>query len=338
LSLRLDNAPTPTEVDLSSLEQAIVDIYGQLEVLTGRFENLPTPQEAELGGVAQAITDINVQLDTLTGRLDNLPTPQAVEVAETDQAIADINVQLDTLTGRLDNLPTPPAVELTETEREIADINTQLHALNQQFNAQPETQAIKQVERAIAQITEQMNSIVSRVGDLLASSEVDRSSLEQAITDIYGQLDSLNQQFNARPETEAIEQLEGALAQIAEQLQALALPPEHSPTSQKDDQSGEEAIADINFQLQAVALCLENLPPLPALNISGVEEAIAQVNVHLDALNQAQPETQAIEPLEAAIAQLKKQLNALALCLEDQPTSLEIDFGDTEPSIADLQW
>jgi hypothetical protein len=123
----------------------------------------------------------------------------------------------------------------------------------------------------------------------------------------------------------------------------MALCFESLPPPPEVDLSGvEQAIAHINLELDALSVGLgENLPTSSAVGLSEEELAIADINGHFDALLEHfnnRPKTQAIEPLETAIAQLRKQLDAVAFCLDNLPTSSEFDFGDEEVSIADLQW
>jgi len=298
-----------------------------------------------LSGVEPAIAPSDVQPDALTLPVDYLLTPPEVDLSAVEPAIAPSDVQQDALTLPVDNLPTPSAVELTAEEREIQDINRQLDALNQQFKARPETQSIKQLESAIAQLAQQLNAITLRLRNLPTTPEVDLSGVRQAITDINNQLDALNQQFKARPETEIIDQLDTAIIQLKEQLNSLALNLDNLPTPL------EEAITDMNFQLQAIALCLDTLPAPLEVDFSGVGKAITDINVQMDALTlslsenpPARPKAgssggkKALEQLERAITQLKNQLNTVAFILDSAPTFSDLDFNSEEPSIADLQW
>ncbi len=354
MSLRVENAQTPAEVDLSGVEQAIVHLYTQFDALTVRLDNLPAPTTPEEG----AFTDFNVPLDALTPSLDSLPIPSDVGFSGGEAVVADIHIPQDAIGLRPDHSPTPTEVEPSGGELQISGINPQLDALIQQFNARPETQGIKQLQRAIAQLIEQLSAITFRLANLPVPQEINLSGVKQAIADISNQLSALNQQFKARPETQAIEQLEGAIIDLVE----------------VDPGDDEKEIANFNFQLDAMALCFESLPPPPEVDLSGVEQAIAHINLELDALSVGlgenlptssavglseeelaiadinghfdallehfnnRPKTQAIEPLETAIAQLRKQLDAVAFCLDNLPTSSEFDFGDEEVSIADLQW
>jgi hypothetical protein len=104
-----------------------------------------------------------------------------------------------------------------------------LDTLNQLFNDRPETQSIERLEGSLIQIAEQMDVLVLRLDHLPTSPEVDLGGINEAIADLKAQLDTLNQLFNDRPETQSIERLEGSLIQIAEQMDVLVLRLEHLP-------------------------------------------------------------------------------------------------------------
>jgi chromosome segregation ATPase len=159
----------------------------------------------------------------------------------------------------------------------------------------------------------------------------------QALPSINSKLNALSQEFTARPETQTIEQLETAIAQLTQQWEALTLRLDNLPTASEVNLTGQEQLfADINAQLDALRLRLENLPTTSEIDLTGVVEAIAG---QLDALNQqfnARPETQAIEQLETAIAQLAQQQQSVALRLENLPTPLEVDLTGQEQLFADI--
>jgi predicted nucleic acid-binding Zn-ribbon protein len=380
LTLPRDNVSTPQEVDLTGVEQAIEHIAGQLDNLnqqfhqrpeitaleqiesvipqlreqlnavTLRLDNLSTPQTVDLSSAQQLLTDIFVQPDALTVAPDSLLTPTEVEPSQEEQAIAQITIEPDALTVAPDHqIATlePDLPDLTDEDPATAEIKGHLNTLNKKFNAQPTTQAIKHLERALSYLKEQLNAIAVDLANLHASNGVNLTQIEQAIPDIYSQLDALNQQFKARPETQAIEQLDTTIAQVRVQLKALALQIHNSPNPSKDElKEREKAITDVNFQIDAVAFCLENIPAPIEFDLSGVEQAITQVNSQLKGFHpqsNSQPETQVIQQLEQAIEQLKKQLNDVALFLENLPSSLDFDDfdfsgGGEDSSISDYQW
>jgi hypothetical protein len=309
--------------------------------LTIRLDNFPTPAEVDLTGVEEAISDIHHQLNFLTIRLDNALTPPVVEPSESEQAIGETPIQQDVLEPSPEHLPRPSRVELTQEEKTLAKVNSQLELLEQKFNAQPETQGVKQLKQAITQITQQQNAITLRVNHLSGPPEVNLDGIKEAIAHINGQLDALNQKFNSRPETEAIEQLESAIIHVAEQLSIKPWRSEDSNSSEIDPKALEEALTDINFQINAVELCLENLPTPPVVDFHGVEQALADINLHLNALNrevEIQLGTPALQQLEEAIAQLIEHLNVVGVSFDSLPTSSEFYFDEEEVAIADLQW
>src|SRR4028119_912892 len=127
----------------------------------------------------------------------------------------------------------------------------------------------------MAHLRGQLNALTLRVDHLHTPKEVDLSGVEQAIAHINGRLDTLNHEFHARLETPAIGQFEGAIPQLAEQLNALALRVDNAPTPTQVDLSGvEQAIADIRSQLNALTVRLDELPTPEAVNLSEAEYAI----------------------------------------------------------------
>ncbi|MCP2728413.1 hypothetical protein [Limnofasciculus baicalensis] len=362
----ISNLPQTTpEVDLSGVESAIVYITGQLDELRQQFQAQNQSQTTEQFQILEeAISDICEQINALTSRLDTYPVSEETEQNQAeittierqdndissllDRSLIDGEVekneepettpktQGDATTSPLDSSSIAQDIDLNEEDRAILEINRQIDALNQQFNNQPETQAIKQIKTAIAQIQQQINTIALRLGNLPTPLDVDLGALEEVFTDINTQLNSLKEQVNARPEIQSIEQLGDAITQLTDQLTTMIFRPD-SPSTPLD----KDAISDIEFQLNAMALCMENLPTPPTVNLSGIGGAISQINNQLDTLHQQrepQVVTQAIEQLEIAIGELINQLNIVVLHLDNLPAPSEIGFDDEEPNIADLQW
>ncbi|MBE9126164.1 hypothetical protein IQ258_08345 [Coleofasciculus sp. LEGE 07081] len=373
LTLRLDELPTSPATDTSRLHEAIADINERLESLTLRLDQRPASSETNLSGFA----DINERLESLTLRLDELPTSPATDTSELHRAIADINERLESLMLRLDQLPALPETDLNGLEEAIVQIhgqlNTQLDTLRQHFETRPEQEAIAQlteqlnaltsrldqqptsatvdlstVEVAIAEIKGQVDTLTVRVNELPTAPDADLSGVEEAITHINSQLDTLNQQFNERPELQVIELL-------TEQLSSVSLRLDQLPTSSSstvDLYEVEAAIAALSERLNAISLPIEQSPPaetvpdilessptVPAIELSPEEQVIATINHQLDALNQKfsfQSETQTIQLAQTAIAQLKEQLNTIALRLGNLPTAPQIELSPLEASVADI--
>src|SRR4028118_560456 len=231
-------------VDLKPLEQRLNELEKKeqsllVNHLVSEVNQLQSDKAATQGIIAQ----ITQQLDTLAGRLDNLPTPNEVDLNGVEQAIADLKGQLNTLTRRFDNLPTPPAIDVSA------------------------------VEQAIAELKGELNGLTLRLDKVPTSPADDMSGVfYELLADLKAELDSLNQQFNARPETQVVEQLGRANTQLTEQLNALGLRLDHLPTAPGCDMSGgNDAIADLKAQLDVLTLRLDNLPTATEVDLSGVE-------------------------------------------------------------------
>jgi plasmid stabilization system protein ParE len=204
-----------------------------VEALTQRVDSTSAPQAVDLTGVEQTIATIQGQLESLNQQFNARPEAQAIE--QSQAAIAQLSEQLETVTLFLENIPTAQA---------ITTIQGQLDSLNQQFNERPEAQAIEQLEGAIAQLAEYVEALTQRVDTTSAPPTVDLTGVEQTIATFQGQLESLNQQFSTRPETQTIEQLEGALAQLAEYVEALTQRVDSTSAPQTVDLTGvEQAIS-----------------------------------------------------------------------------------------------
>ncbi|MGC1393817.1 MAG: hypothetical protein WA828_06010 [Coleofasciculaceae cyanobacterium] len=328
---------TTPDLDLSSVEEGFADIYNHLNAITSQLDK-PTPA-VDLTSIEEAIASLNTQLNTVNSRLDESPTPATVDLSEVEEAINDLKAQLNTVTLRLDELPPPTEANFSEAEYAILDINTQLDALNQQFTNRSEAQAIEQLQREIPQLSEQLNSLTLRLDNAPTPQAVDLSGVETAIAQINQRFEALNQQFNTRPETQAIEQLQGAIPELSQQLNSLTLRLD-TPTTAKVDLSGiETAITDINNRLDSVTQRFET--PIQAVDLSGVETAIADMNSRLNVLNQqfnTQLETQKIEQLKSSIPQLKEQVNVMNLRLDTLVKSADIDFSQEQEILADINF
>jgi len=399
------STPVATETDQSGIEAALSELAEQLSQLQQQFQNRPELQEMEQSQIM--IGQLAEQLEILTNQLDQTSATPGVDLMEIGSAIVDVHDRLDQLTARFEQfpgiadtepapiqptltdlveeevvappppIPTIPALEqiqqLPENEA-IAPLTDKLKSLNEQFHSQPATQAVEGLKMTLIQLTDYVNIITSRLGGLPTTPDLDLSGLEQAITEVHTQLDAFNQQFNGRPEVQAIEQLQEAINQLGEQIYTTLVQfNEESESMSKKEK--DDALKDIDFQLDAMELCLENLPMLADLDLSGVEAAIAAIDEQLDNLTQTIAENQAalfevdlsggedaiedinrqievlnqkissqldkatIEQLEDAIVHLKKQIEAVTFTLETLPVaSDDMDFGGEEPDISDLQW
>ncbi|MEQ8537376.1 MAG: hypothetical protein RIB93_07925, partial [Coleofasciculus sp. D1-CHI-01] len=399
------STPVATETDQSGIEAALSELAEQLSQLQQQFQNRPELQEMEQSQIM--IGQLAEQLEILTNQLDQTSATPGVDLMEIGSAIVDVHDRLDQLTARFEQfpgiadtepapiqptltdlveeevvappppIPTIPALEqiqqLPENEA-IAPLTDKLKSLNEQFHSQPATQAVEGLKMTLIQLTDYVNIITSRLGGLPTTPDLDLSGLEQAITEVHTQLDAFNQQFNGRPEVQAIEQLQEAINQLGEQIYTTLVQfNEESESMSKKEK--DDALKDIDFQLDAMELCLENLPMLADLDFSGVEAAIAAIDEQLDNLTQTIAENQAalfevdlsggedaiedinrqievlnqkissqldkatIEQLEDAIVHLKKQIEAVTFTLETLPVaSDDMDFGGEEPDISDLQW
>jgi uncharacterized coiled-coil protein SlyX len=92
-----------------------------------------------------------------------------------------------------------------------------------------------------------------RLDSTSAAQTVDLTGVERTIATLQGQLESLNQQFNARPEAQALEQSQAAIARLSEQLETVTVRLENIPTAQAVDLTGvEQTIATIQGQLESL--------------------------------------------------------------------------------------
>jgi hypothetical protein len=306
-------------------------------------DSTSAPQSLEATGFGEALLELSTQLDTLSQRIDHLSIPQEVKPRQEESASIGIQSQPEAIASFVDDFPIPtleslPALDKVQPSgKEAAStvIEGPLGELIQRFQERPETQAIKQRESEIEQLTEQLINIALHVSQLKTPQEVNLTGLRQLLAETQGQMDTLYQQFKARPETQAIEQLEGAITQLCE----------------VDLSEDEEAITDFNFQVDAMILCLENLPAPLELDFGAVEQAMANLSSQLNGLGSlkngatdpsvdpwAGAKTQGIEPLESAIAQLKEELHASISYLENLPDPQGADLWGDEDEIANLQW
>jgi hypothetical protein len=339
LKLRFDCLPAAKTVDLTSIEQgledtrtqleslhelfntrpetqaieqmegAMVQLAEQIDVITQRLDSLPTSQPADFSNLEQAFADFQTQLGGVTLSPEHIPASSEVSLFESKPAIAEMTVQPDTVAVRPDKVTAPSKINLPSEDGELSEVEEQLIALYKQFNERPETQVVKQAAQVLPPLKQQLNTITMRLGDLATVPDVDFDKIEQAVTDSHTHLEILTQQFNARPETQAIEQIETGIAQVADVIRS----------------EGEDASADAYFQLSAMEICLENLPPALDLNLNPVEKAIADIEVMLDT---AKPEAQAIKALETAIVQLQERLSSTISHLDSLPVPDELDlFG-----------
>jgi len=405
LTERVNTLSTPTAPDQSGIEAALSELAEQLSQLQQQFQTRPELQEMEQSQIM--IGQLAEQLEILTNQLDQTSATPGVDLMEIGSAIIDVHDRLDQLTARFEQfpgiadtepapiqptlsdlveeevvappppIPTIPALEQIQQLPEnqaITPLTDKLKSLNEQFHNQPATQAVEGLKMTVIQLTDHINVITSRLAGLPTTPDLDLSGLEAAITEVHTQLDAFNQQFNERPEVQAIEQLQEAINQLGEQIYTTLVQfTEESESMSKKEK--DDALKDIDFQLDAMELCLENLPMLADLDFSGVEAAITAIGEQLDSLTQTIAENQAalfevdlsggedaiedinrqievlnqkissqldkatIAQLEDAIVHLKKQLNAVTFNLETLPVaSDDIDFGGEETDISDLQW
>lgn len=288
---------------------------------------------------------------------------QQVQTLPNQNTILQLKEQLNVLNRRFDTLPVPPEVDLTEIEAEIAQMQGQLEVLNQQFNVRPEKQAIQQLESTNVQFKAQLNALTVRLDTLPPPPKVDLTGVEAAIALLTDQLDTLHQQFKARPETQAVERLSAQLNVITTRLDHLPIAPEvdltgieaaiallteqlhtlHQLFNTRPETQAiehlESVSAQLRVQLNALIQRFEALPTPSKMDLSGVQSVIAHIKSQLNLLYQqfnARPEKQAIQYLEGAIAQLTTQLNVITERLDHLPTPPEVDLSGLENGIAQL--
>jgi DNA repair exonuclease SbcCD ATPase subunit len=104
----------------------------------------------------------------------------------------------------------------------------------------------------------------------------------QTLPAINRRLNDLDQQFYTRPETQAVGQLEGAIAQLSEQLNDLSL--RHSSTPQVDLSGVEQAITYINGQLETLTVRLDRVQTPQEADLTGIAQVIADIQEQLNEL------------------------------------------------------
>jgi hypothetical protein len=222
LVLRLDNLPNPPEpVDLSGIEAEIATLKVQLQGID--FSPITS-------SVAQVKASLQTQIDQVKGQMQDLPAP--FDPSALEQRLAELERKnhsifsddVSSLVSVVKRLQSDKALIEEVTSR----ITCQLDALAQEFSARPETEAV-------AQLTNQLEALAQRLDNLPTPPEpVDLSGILGEIADLNTQLGGLIEQFNARPETTAIQRLDGMIATTLQRLDELPLPTDPVDLSQLD--------------------------------------------------------------------------------------------------------
>ncbi len=249
-----DNSPTLQDVELKEPEPAITE--SQFDEVTTHFDRVLTTQEpeVELTQEEQALADINNQLDALNQKFNTQSETQAIKHLQT--ALAQLTEQLNTITLRLGDSSTDSNIDLMGLQTALIESNSQLNALHQQVNARPEIQSIEQLGEAIAQLTEQLTTMILCMAN--ASTPLD----EDAIKDIHFQLNAMALCLENLPTPPELDfsGIEQALTNINNYVDAKGI--EHL----------ESAIAELNNQINAVSIYLDHLPAPSEMDFSGEEE------------------------------------------------------------------
>jgi len=182
------------------------------------------------------------------------------------------------------------------------------------------------ISSTVANVHQVVQSLHQQV-QALPSEPVDLSPITQSLSELTQKTETLTRQFNARPETQAIAQVQAELQtkidQLNQQMHDLPAPfdpgaleqrltelerKNHSINSsdvsslvsaveslQSDSSLTTEALARLSSRLSALALWLDSLPTPPEpVDLSGIQLAIKDLNAKLCDLSEqfnARPET-----------------------------------------------
>ncbi|MEQ8956560.1 MAG: hypothetical protein RLP02_01350, partial [Coleofasciculus sp. C2-GNP5-27] len=315
ISTRLDQLPPVPEVDLTGVEQTIAEIAGQIDRLTERVNTLSTPTETDLSGVEDslsqlaeqfsqlqqqfqerpeleeieqsqtAIADLTQRLETLNIRLDQLPIIPEINLGGIERTIGEITGQVETLTERVNTLSTPTETDLSHVDTALFDLTEQVSQLQQQFQNRPELEDIQQSQQAIADLTQQLDTLSTRLTQIPTTPEGDQSATEQTLAEITSQVETLTERVNTLSTPTATDQsgVEAALSELAEQLSQLQQQFQNRPELQEMEQS-QIMIGQLAEQLEMLSTQVEPTSATPGVDLMEIGSAIVDVHNRLDEL------------------------------------------------------
>lgn len=199
-------------------------------------------------------------------------------VSEMHQAINSLGQQVQTS-------PTQ-SVDLDPIFKSLVQVQQTTHTLTEQFNTRPETQDIKQLKTEISKLNNLFNTLSVGSGNFPTYTEVNVSAIEHTITNLSSQLDTLTRQVNAKPEIQAIEELNEALNEIKNETEAHIKALEAQLQAFALNQVNSDS-AKLHSQINQM---IEQYSKIPSFDPDYLEERLTElerkVNVLLDKYNQ----------------------------------------------------
>ncbi|GEM_PF-692330 len=292
LSLNLVNRQRLQQQTQQDTSSAIAQLDRIVQSLQQQVQALP---DQTLSPIADSLSGLENITQTLANRQEELAQQlqvgsqtQAIEQLQT--ALAFLREQLIGLGMRIDNLPIPEPVNLSGVEGEIANLHDRLDALVEEFSSRPEV-------AGLAKMQQDTNS---------------------AITQLHHIFESLHQQVEALPEqtlstiNQSISRVENLTQALADRQEELAQEFQARPDT--------EAIAQLTDQLSALALDLNNLPALEA-EVTNLREELDNLSGQFSSRSEATALPQVQQESSSAIAQLHQQL-------ESEINNLRIQLND----------
>ena len=137
---------------------------------------------------------------------------------QTRSAMVDVHRSVESLDQKVQALPTKTTDD--SINKSLFQLQQTIETLTGQFNARPETQEVEQLGRAIAQLANHLNILSLRFDSRTTPKEIDTSKIESEITTLGNQLNVLVKQVNAKPEAQALEQLNKVLEEVQQKTKA----------------------------------------------------------------------------------------------------------------------
>lgn len=117
--------------------------------------------------------------------------------------ISNLRLRLENISQRLDMLRVPEPVDLASTEVAIADLNQKMQGLTYKFNHRPEIQSTAEIQKNVTQLIEHLNRLM-----------ISDDNLKSEILQANSQLKLLQEQFNNRIESQAVDKLQDDIIEI----------------------------------------------------------------------------------------------------------------------------
>ena len=236
-------------------------------------------------------------------------------VAKMHQSVQSLQQQIQTL----DSKPT----DSSSVVKALQQLEQETLTLGERFNARPEMQAIAQLTNQLEDLTLQLSSLrhspkqtdLSGIEAEIATIKADLQAVDpSAVKQLEQETLTLSEQFNARPEMQAI-------TQLANQLDNLALRLDNLPHTVTGEPSGIEAeIANLQAHIQAIEL-------------NSSSSSIAQIHTELqEQINQLNAQIQELSQPFATSASNQRLTE-----LEENYTTYRDDVIRLVPAVQNLQ-